>query len=300
MANEWLRLWHDMPTDPKWRTIARHSKQPISLVQAVYLHLLVDASRNVTRGHVTVTNEDLASALDCDEEQISAILDAMEGRVIQEKYLSGWDSRQPKKEDSGNEQTGAKSAAERKAEERARKKALAEQLAKSQEVTESHDLSRNVTTDKDKDKEEDKEKDKNTHTGEPRVAGAVCVALRSEGMAQVNPSHPELLALLDQGARIEDFISAGRIAKERNKGFAYVLGIVKGQLADAKRMAEEAANATPTTPRKAKEPAWWISEQSINAKAASLGLRARPGEDMANFKARIEEAIRKSQGGEAA
>lgn len=298
MANEWLRLWHDMPTDPKWRTIARHSKQPISLVQAVYLHLLVDASRNVTRGHVTVTNEDLASALDCDEEQISAILDAMEGRVIQEKYLSGWDSRQPKKEDSGNEQTGAKSAAERKAEERARKKALAEQSAKSQEVTESHDLSRNVTTDKDK--EEDKEKDKNTHTGEPRVAGAVCVALRSEGMAQVNPSHPELLALLDQGARIEDFISAGRIAKERNKGFAYVLGIVKGQLADAKRMAEEAANATSTTPRKAKDPPWWVSEQSINAKAASLGLRARPGEDMSSFKGRIEEAIRKSQGGEAA
>ncbi|ENT9428360.1 hypothetical protein QSD88_RS19685, partial [Escherichia coli] len=23
MANAWLRLWHDMPNDPKWRTIAR-------------------------------------------------------------------------------------------------------------------------------------------------------------------------------------------------------------------------------------------------------------------------------------
>ncbi|EOJ9867040.1 hypothetical protein ACQP3L_37610, partial [Escherichia coli] len=21
MANAWLRLWHDMPNDPKWRTI---------------------------------------------------------------------------------------------------------------------------------------------------------------------------------------------------------------------------------------------------------------------------------------
>lgn len=296
MANEWLRLWHDMPTDPKWRTIARHSKQPISLVQAVYLHLLVDASRNVTRGHVTVTNEDLASALDCDEQQVSSILEAMQGRVLEGDFLSGWNARQPKKEDSGNDQTGAKSAAERKAEERARKKALAEQSKKSHQVTESHDLSRNVTTDKDKDKEEDKEEDKHTHTPEPRVAGAVCVALRSEGMAQVNPSHPELLNLLDQGARIEDFISAGRIAKERNKGFAYALGIVKGQLADAKRMAEEAANAPPVTQRKAKDPPWWASEQSINAKASTLGLRARPGEDMANFKARIEEAIRKVEG----
>ena len=27
MANSWLRLWHDMPNDPKWRTIARKSKR---------------------------------------------------------------------------------------------------------------------------------------------------------------------------------------------------------------------------------------------------------------------------------
>ncbi|EOP2197647.1 hypothetical protein QSF09_003200, partial [Escherichia coli] len=25
MANAWLRLWHDMPNDPKWRTISRVS-----------------------------------------------------------------------------------------------------------------------------------------------------------------------------------------------------------------------------------------------------------------------------------
>lgn len=43
MANAWLRLWHDMPNDPKWRTIARVSGQPIATVMAVYIHLLVDA-----------------------------------------------------------------------------------------------------------------------------------------------------------------------------------------------------------------------------------------------------------------
>lgn len=141
--------------------------------------------------------------------------------------------------------------------------------------------------------------DVKTHTTVPTVAGAVCVALRSEGMAQVNPSHPELLTLLEQGAKIEEFVNAGRIAREKGKGFAYVLGIVKGQIADAKRMAEETANAPPTTPRKVKDQPWWVSEQSINAKAATLGLRARPGEDMANFKGRIEEAIRKSEGAHA-
>lgn len=41
MANAWLRLWHDMPNDPKWRTIARVSGQPIATVMAVYIHLLV-------------------------------------------------------------------------------------------------------------------------------------------------------------------------------------------------------------------------------------------------------------------
>lgn len=145
MANQWLRLWHDMPTDPKWRTIARHAKQPISLVQAVYLHLLVDASRNVTRGHATVTTEDLASALDCDDADIQAILDAMQGRVIEGQMISGWDRRQPKREDSGDSETGAMSAAERKRAQREREK----QQAQGTSNTQCHDESRTVTTDKD-------------------------------------------------------------------------------------------------------------------------------------------------------
>lgn len=148
MANEWLRLWHDMPTDPKFRTIARISKQPISLVLAVYLHLLVDGSRNVTRGLVTVTREDLASALDVTEDEVSAILGAMEGRLIEARLITGWARRQPKREDPGNPASGSLSAAERKRNQRDREK-------QSREVTPSHDASRLVTTDKDKDKDKD-------------------------------------------------------------------------------------------------------------------------------------------------
>ena len=141
MANDWLRLWHDMPTDPKWRTIARISKQPIHLVIAVYVHMLVDASRNVTRGHVCVTAEDLASSLDVTEDQICDILNAMEGRVIDaDGLLSGWDKRQVKKEDA----PGAKTAAERKAEQRAREKELSENA----ENIVCHDMSHEVTTEK--------------------------------------------------------------------------------------------------------------------------------------------------------
>ncbi|MBN6372926.1 phage replisome organizer, partial [Escherichia coli] len=45
MANAWLRLWHDMPNDPKWRTIARVSGQQIATGMAVDIHLLGSTSR---------------------------------------------------------------------------------------------------------------------------------------------------------------------------------------------------------------------------------------------------------------
>lgn len=100
MANSWLRLWHDMPNDPKWRTIARASGQPITTVISVYVHLLVEASVNATeRGRTQPNAEDLASALDVETESITAVLSAMEGRVIDAGRLTGWSHRQPEKED---------------------------------------------------------------------------------------------------------------------------------------------------------------------------------------------------------
>ncbi|WP_257835253.1 hypothetical protein [Burkholderia glumae] len=149
---EWFRLWHDMPNDPKWRTIARASGQPIHLVLSVALHLMVDASRNVTRGHVTVTEEDVASALDVTNEAVEAIFSAMQGRVLDGDRLSGWEKRQPKREDSGNPETGAKSAAERKRAQREREKSIPG--SESEEgVTRSHETSR-TDTDTEKSKEE--------------------------------------------------------------------------------------------------------------------------------------------------
>lgn len=85
---------------------------------------------------------------------------------------------------------------------------------------------------------------KDTQESVPTRTGAVCVALQSEGLASVNPSHPELLALLENGAEIQEFVSAARIAREKGKGFAYVIGVVKGQRADAQRMAAEAKPRT--------------------------------------------------------
>jgi hypothetical protein len=93
-----------MPNDPKWRTIARVSGQPISAVLAVYIHLLVIASTATERGRTqNVCNEDLASALDLDTEQIDSILSAMQGRVLDGDAVSGWAKRQVEREDGSAE-----------------------------------------------------------------------------------------------------------------------------------------------------------------------------------------------------
>lgn len=99
MANAWLRLWHDMPNDPKWRTIARVSKQPIATVQAVFIHLLVSASESVERGEYRINAEDVASSLDESDESIEAVISAMQGRVLDGKKIIGWEKRQPLRED---------------------------------------------------------------------------------------------------------------------------------------------------------------------------------------------------------
>lgn len=104
----WVRLWHDMPTDPKFRTIARAAKQPLPTVVAVFTFLLADASANENeRGRTTATDEDIASAFDIEESDVAAIKKAMQGRVLDGDMLAGWSKRQPKKEDDSAERAKA-------------------------------------------------------------------------------------------------------------------------------------------------------------------------------------------------
>jgi hypothetical protein len=108
MANQWLRLWHDMPTDPKWRSVARVSKQRIGDVMAVYVHLLVCGSNATERGRTqSFCSEDVANALDIETEQVDAILAAMQGRVLDGDVLRGWAKRQVEREDGAAERAKA-------------------------------------------------------------------------------------------------------------------------------------------------------------------------------------------------
>lgn len=139
MATQWLRLWHDMPNDPKWRSIARASKQPIHLVLGVYIHVLVNASNADERGRTkNLNSEDLASALDVEVEQVDQVLEAMQGRVLDGESLTGWEKRQPIREDG--------------AAERAKAWRDAKKSSKEREQTHSN-ASESQDTDKDTDKE---------------------------------------------------------------------------------------------------------------------------------------------------
>ena len=149
MANQWLRLWHELPNDPKFRLISKKSGESIALVQAMYIHILVDASMNVTRGNAMKRSETLAVTFDVTPEQIDKIWDAMQGQLLDGTVILGWEKRQPKKEESDT----AKSSAERVRAYRDRKKAEAE----NQDVTRCNAMKRDVTLDKDKDKEYIKE-----------------------------------------------------------------------------------------------------------------------------------------------
>jgi hypothetical protein len=104
----WVRLWEDMPTDPKWRVVARKSGQPVPSVIAVFTMLMVEGGKAGRTGDVSGARiEDIAAALDMDDESVAAIMDAMQGRVIEGGALSGWEKRQPKREDNSTQRVQA-------------------------------------------------------------------------------------------------------------------------------------------------------------------------------------------------
>jgi hypothetical protein len=156
MANVWLRLYHDMPNDPKWRTIAKIAGQTIPVVLAVYVHLLTIASGAVERGTlVSVNSEDLASALDVDAAAVEAVMSAMQGRVLDGEKLSGWDKRQYEREDGAAER--AKAWREKKKQERDAERKRTEPNAENGSRTQTNGTERKRTPDKKREEEIKKE-----------------------------------------------------------------------------------------------------------------------------------------------
>ena len=100
----WVRLWHGMPTEAKWRTIAKLTGQPVASIIAVFTMMMlcaVNTDDKAERGRLkNWRDDDAAAALDLETDQVQAIREAMEGRVLRDGLLTGWEGRQPLREDS--------------------------------------------------------------------------------------------------------------------------------------------------------------------------------------------------------
>jgi hypothetical protein len=95
----WVRLWDDMPADPKWRLIALKTERPISEVIAVFNFMLIRASDWEHRGSIDGWNDDVVgAALELDGRHIETIRTAMQGLVLDGNQLKGWEKRQPDRE----------------------------------------------------------------------------------------------------------------------------------------------------------------------------------------------------------
>lgn len=97
------------------------------------------------------------------------------------------------------------------------------------------------------------------------MPGAICMAMKATGIGAVNPSHPDLIALIDKGADIGLFVAAAQDAVKKHKGFAYALGAVKGQMTDAAALADSAL-AVPQKQAGHGVPAESFAERDARAK----------------------------------
>lgn len=130
----------------------------------------------------------------------------------------------------------------------------------------------------------------------PTKAGEFCRAIRARGVADVNPSNPELAALIDKGVARETFEAAADICAKAKppKGFAYLLGIVKRQLGEAAQIA--AGVGMPVKP-------WDENRSTIEAKGEELGVGrwnehdlSATRETFAQYTARVRRAVERQQG----
>jgi hypothetical protein len=114
MSYPWLRLYAEIANDPKFRTISKVCGHPISWVLSTYIHVLCIASNATERGRTQgLSCEDIASALDLEVQHVTEIIAAMQGRVLDGDRVSGWDKRQPKREDNSAERARAYRAAKK-------------------------------------------------------------------------------------------------------------------------------------------------------------------------------------------
>jgi hypothetical protein len=109
----------------------------------------------------------------------------------------------------------------------------------------------------------------------PTQAGAICGALRRAGIADTNPGHPRLLALITAGATEAEFTGFVQSAIDKGAGFAWLLGAVEGERKRAAANAPALHQGVMPAPRQPAEPEWRTREREF-AQAITGKRRAEP------------------------
>jgi uncharacterized protein YdaU (DUF1376 family) len=93
-----------------------------------------------------------------------------------------------------------------------------------------------------------------TPTAASTRAAAATLAMRAAGLADANPAHPTLLALVQAGVTDAELADAAALAVGKGKGFAYALAVAEGRRRDAANTAAAVAG-TPRPVAGASPPA---------------------------------------------
>ncbi|MDE1141294.1 MAG: hypothetical protein PW999_16805 [Paraburkholderia tropica] len=200
---DWFRWWHGTVTDPKFQWVARRAGQSVSNVIAVWACLLecgstaTQSNAGQRRGNVASFDcSDIDVLLGLPDSAVQSIFDAMvEKGLIIDGRLASWDTRQPKREDSGNPDTNALSNTERSRRYRDKKKREATQTTDTQ-----HDAThRNDREDKRRVEDKSKTTTSPVGNGDPVAVPVACndpVAVDVESDADGDPPFA-LTELLD-------------------------------------------------------------------------------------------------------
>jgi hypothetical protein len=235
MSMQWFRMYSEFSHDPKVQM----------MTEAMQRRFIMLLCLQCSNGLVTLHEEEIAFHLRISQSDLSETkaLFISKGFINASWELSNWSKRQFSSDSS--KQRVAKHRTLQK-----EKQDSACNVTETLHQQNSNGLEQNRT-------EQNRTEAEKTHTAEfcesndqpptppppPGVSsspGAVCKAIKSVGINAVNPAHPEFLSLLAQGVTQASFVESAKLAHAKGKGFAYLLGVVKGQLQDAKTGAERA------------------------------------------------------------
>lgn len=127
------------------------------------------------------------------------------------------------------------------------------------------------------------------HYAGPSRAGEIALLLRKHGILGATPANPIVQSWANDSRVTDDvLIAAAEIAianKAQRPGPRYLAPVIDGIL-----------NPPPPKTRQPRDD-WFRSNEGMNRKAAELGMKARPGENADDFKARMSAEITRRANG---